>query len=229
MATLPTESSLTGATTTVAQQKTNFAALRNFIADLLGTDSTNKATARTTLGAGAVGDTLFTAATIAAVKSAIPIESGTAVASTSGTSIDFTSIPSWVKRITINFAGVSVNGTSNLLIQVGDSGGVEATGYLGSSAGGANAASPSVTAFTTGFGINASDAANVLHGAIALTLLDASANTWVASGNLTTSNTAGFVLTTGSKSLSATLDRVRITTVSGTPTFDAGTINILYE
>jgi hypothetical protein len=33
----------------------------------------------------------------------------------------------------------------------------------------------------------------------------------------------------GSVTLSGTLDRVRITTVNGTDTFDAGTINILYE
>jgi hypothetical protein len=33
----------------------------------------------------------------------------------------------------------------------------------------------------------------------------------------------------GTKSLSATLDRIRITTVNGTDTFDAGSINILYE
>jgi len=53
------------------------------------------------------------------------IVSGTAVASTSGTSIDFTSIPSWVKRVTVMFAGVSTNGTGSYLIQIGDSGGIE--------------------------------------------------------------------------------------------------------
>jgi hypothetical protein len=53
------------------------------------------------------------------------ITSGTAVASTSGTSIDFTSIPLWVKRITVMFAGVSTNGTSPFLVQLGDAGGIE--------------------------------------------------------------------------------------------------------
>ena len=56
---------------------------------------------------------------------------GTAVASTSGTSIDFTSIPSTVKRITIMFDGVSTNGTSRGMIQIGTSSGVATSGYSG--------------------------------------------------------------------------------------------------
>jgi len=55
------------------------------------------------------------------------ITSGTAVASTSGTSIDFTGIPSWVKRITVMFDVVSTNGSAIILIQLGDSGGIETT------------------------------------------------------------------------------------------------------
>ena len=66
------------------------------------------------------------------------IVSGTSVASTSGTSIDFTSIPSWVKRITVMFDGVSTNGTSNLQVQIGDSGGIENTGYTAAASGVAN-------------------------------------------------------------------------------------------
>jgi hypothetical protein len=158
-----------------------------------------------------------------------PLTSGTTVATTSGTSIDFTSIPSWVKRITLSFVGVSVSGTSSPLIQLGDSGGVEATGYLGAGAGGANAASPGVTAYTTGFGVNSSAAANVLHGAVVLTLVDAATFTWAASGVLSNSQTAAYITVSGSKSLSATLDRIRLTTVNGTDTFDAGKVNILYE
>jgi hypothetical protein len=154
---------------------------------------------------------------------------GTPQASTSGVSIDFTSVPSWVRRITICFVGVSVSGTSNPVIQIGDSGGVEATGYLGSSAGGGNGVSPGVVSYTTGYGINSADAAAVLHGAIVLTLVNSTTNTWTAHGTLGSSNTAGFFTVAGSKSLSATLDRVRITTVGGVNTFDAGSINIQYD
>ena len=62
------------------------------------------------------------------VMNASVITSGTSQASTSGTSIDFTSIPSWVKRITLMFNGVSTNGTSNYQIQIG-SGSVTTSGY----------------------------------------------------------------------------------------------------
>jgi len=82
-----------------------------------------------------------------------PLVSGTSQASTSGTSIDFTGIPSWVKRITVMFNGVSTNGTSNKQIQLGDSGGFETTGYLGASVQLTDAASVNAATITTGFGI----------------------------------------------------------------------------
>jgi hypothetical protein len=153
-----------------------------------------------------------------------PIVRGTAVTA-SGTSVDFTSIPSWVKRITVMFSGVSTNGTSNLLIQLGDSGGIENTGYLGSSsqlAGATNSAN-----YTTGFGVFLGNAANIVHGSVCVTNI--SGNVWAMSGVLGLSNAATTVNVTGTKTLSDTLTQVRITTVNGTDTFDAGTINILYE
>jgi hypothetical protein len=154
------------------------------------------------------------------------IVSGTAVASTSGTSIDFTGIPSWVKRITVMFSEVSTNGTSNYLFQLGDSGGIETTGYLGAGSDG----SATNTLYTSGFGLVYASQSVSLHGSLVISLLDLASNKWSASGLFTTSNTStGTRTTAGSKSLSATLDRVRITTVNGTDTFDAGSINILYE
>ena len=154
------------------------------------------------------------------------IVQGTAVASTSGTSIDFTGIPSWAKRITIMFRDVSTSGTSNMLIQLGDSGGVETTGYL--SSGAFYQTGVTISTSTAGFLINNNIAANTLAGTIQLFTLD-SGTSWVASGVFSSSGTAQLQLTGGSKSTSVTLDRVRITTVNGTDTFDAGTINIQYE
>ena len=158
------------------------------------------------------------------------ITSGTAVASTSGTSIDFTGIPSWVKRITVMFSGVSTNGTSIPLLQIGDSGGVEISGYLGAGSSVFAASACTAVLQTTGFGIGGGTAATVIfHGSIQITLLDATANTWCANGVLARSDTAATFNCSGAKSLSATLDRVRITTVGGTDTFDAGSVNIMYE
>ena len=166
--------------------------------------------------------------TLAAVTGTLaPIVSGTAVASTSGTSIDFTGIPSYAKRITVMFSGVSTNGSSFIQIQLGDSGGVETTGYVGvmmTSGGGGT----SDSAITTGFGVRQNNAGYISDGLITIGKL--SGNTYVASGTLSASGAGtGTFVTSGSKTLSDTLDRVRITTVNGTDTFDAGTINIIYE
>jgi hypothetical protein len=153
--------------------------------------------------------------------------SGTSQASTSGTSIDFTGIPSWVKRVTVMFNGVSTNGTSNYQIQIG-SGSVTTTGYLSVSS--VNAVSSvGSTAFTTGFGIQngATAATTVNQGAVTIYLL--SGNVYVANGLVSNSDVARTVNTAGSITLGGALDRVRITTVNGTDTFDAGSINILYE
>ncbi len=157
------------------------------------------------------------------------LTSDTAQASTSGTSIDFTSIPSWVRRITVMLVGVSTNGTSPPQIQIG-AGSVTTSGYLGSSTVVTNITVASAL-FTSGFGIgvNTSNWAStvVVHGAIVLNLQ--TGNTWAAAGSFGRSDAASTYFTNGSLALGGTLDRVRITTVNGTDTFDAGSINILYE
>jgi hypothetical protein len=154
--------------------------------------------------------------------------SGTAVASTSGTSIDFTSIPSWVKRITVMFSGVSTNGTSNIQAQIG-SGSVTTTGYVGTV--GLNSGSGVGTVgFSAGFLFdNATTAADTRTGVLVFTLLNSATNLWTMQGNIAVTNNNRFTSLSGSLTLSGALDRVRITTVNGTDTFDAGSINILYE
>jgi hypothetical protein len=157
------------------------------------------------------------------------ITSGTSVASTSGTSIDFTGIPSWVKRITVMFGGVSTSGTSNIQAQIGSGSVDTASTYLGavSYTGGTN--NSAGTQNTTGFLIcNNVVAASTYNGALTFTTIGS--NIWCLTGTLSsTSSTIYNFPSSGSKTLSGTLDRVRITTVNGTDTFDAGSINILYE
>jgi hypothetical protein len=157
--------------------------------------------------------------------------SGTAVASTSGTSIDFTGIPSWAKRVTVMLNGVSWNSTVSPLIRLGDSGGIETTGYNCISGGTSTGAGASGANITSGFNIFSGWNANELfYGSIVFSLFDISTNTWAAQGifSVDTSSQDWGVFLSGTKSLSATLDRVRITS-SGAVTFNAGTINILYE
>ena len=151
------------------------------------------------------------------------ITSGTAVASTSGTSIDFTSIPSWVKRLTVVIKGMSTNGTSNPVIQIG-SGSVTTTGYLTSTwqANTTNANN------TNGFVIRGTTtAALVQSGNLIINLLGS--NIYVATGIFSQTGGADSIIVGGDITLSGALDRVRITTTNGTDTFDAGSINILYE
>ena len=165
---------------------------------------------------------------ITPAKLSQPFTNGTAVASTSGTAIDFTSIPSWVKRITVMFSGVSTSGISNPQIQLGDSGGIEASGYLCAAVNLSTSNGPANS--TTGLLLDGNhSAADIFHGNAVITLMDASTNLWSFSCIGGLSNSAASKVGGGSKSLSATLDRVRITTVNGTDTFDAGTINISYE
>lgn len=167
------------------------------------------------------------AATVTPTMLSQSLTRATPIASTSGTSIDFTGIPSWADRVTVLLQGVSTNGTSDFLIQIG-AGSVVTTGYLGA-AGNVSGAGTAVTSYTAGFGIvnPSTGAATVLHGSVVITNI--TSNTWVASSVVGMSDSARVGHGGGSVSLSGALDRVRITTVGGTNTFDAGNINILYE
>jgi len=153
------------------------------------------------------------------------IVQGTSQATTSGTSITFSSIPSWVKRITIMFNGVSTSGTSLKLIQIG-SGSVTTTGYNATAV--SVSASPNIAATnsTAGFVMYGNSAADIISGHMILTLI--SGNIWISS-HTAKENTTYIMSGAGDVALSGALDRVVLTTVNGTDTFDAGSVNILYE
>jgi hypothetical protein len=174
------------------------------------------------------GNVLFTT-NGTAWSSTAKIVSGAKVTLTSQTSVDFSSIPSWVKRVTFNFSGVSTNGTSPIIVRLGTSGGIVSTGYLGAS----QSSSISVASqnWTTGFGTRATTtaAADVYHGIWLITLLDAATNTWCSSHTMGLSNSAIMDYGAGSVALSGTMTTVRLTTSNGTDAFDAGSVNILYE
>jgi hypothetical protein len=158
---------------------------------------------------------------------------GTAVATTSGTSVDFTGIPSWAKRITVIFDGVSTTGASDEVgLRIGDSGGIETTGYTSfSSANVVNAGVYNIinTDYTTYFGIQWGIATTNRY--TAWKLYNITGNTWTAEHTSSAIVSAGYYgcsFGAGSKTLSATLDRVQVFTTAG-GTFDAGSVNILYE
>jgi hypothetical protein len=180
------------------------------------------------LASGGTGGT--TSATAAAILA--PIQLQTAVATTSGTSIDFTSIPANVKRINVMFNGVSTNGTSNPIIQLGVSGTPETSGYLGSSAVAIQGGTSGSVNNSSGFLVSStSTAATVFYGSQAISIMDTATNTWSISGTLGQVGAANITtsLNGGIKPLAGELDMIRITTAGGANTFDAGSINISWE
>lgn len=153
---------------------------------------------------------------------------GTVQNSTSGTSIDFTSIPSWVKRITVMLNQVSLSGTANVRFRLGTSGGFVTSGYTAFTNVIQN--STVVASATAGFDTNGSSTTSTTYsGLVTFALLDSSNGTWVASGLLAMASAISQTAFSGVVTLSGTLTQVRITSTNGTDTFDAGSINILYE
>ena len=220
-------------------QGASYSTTASFTASISGTTMTVTAVASGALSVGQV----FTGTGVTAGTSITAFVSGTGntgtytvsasqtVASTTMTvtqvvAIDFTSIPSWVKRVTVMFSGASLSGTSSILVQVGDSGGIENTGYASTSTGVTGVSGGTISS-TAGYALRLTAAAGAFSGHMFLTNLNG--NLWVSSqagtyDGSTASNVGG-----GTKTLSAVLDRVRLTTVNGTDTFDAGSVNILYE
>lgn len=155
-----------------------------------------------------------------------------AAVSATGTSVDFingtgdVAIPDDARRITVMLSGISTNGTGDLTLRIGDSGGIETTNYLGGAAV-FLASSNTSAAISTGFLIDSSSASNIIHGVFTLVKVDG--NTWACHGASSNSNSGVVRLVVGTKTLSGTLDRVRLATANGTDTFDAGTVAILVE
>ncbi len=151
---------------------------------------------------------------------------GTALATTSGTTRDFTGIPSWAARVTVHMSGVSTNGSSAFQLQIG-AGSIDTSGYnwfYSSVTTGVNASA----SHTTGFHLAASQAAQTMNGIVTLSLVDPATNTWAVTSSCSNSFPA-VQWGSGNKSLSGRLDRIRLTTLAGTDTFDAGVMNIFFE
>jgi hypothetical protein len=215
-----TTTSFTGATSGASTTLT--------ASSVTGTIQVGQVIAGTNIAAGTTITALGTGTGGAGTYTISPASTGTVSGTITVVGVDFLSIPNWVKRITVSVSGFSTNGASNYLIQSG-SGSVENTGYLGAST--TTAASAATSNFTTGFGIGngGAAAANTINGIGTIVLINSSTNLWAFSFVGGNSDTTRAVFSGGSKAFSGTIDRVRITTVNGTDTFDAGSINILYE
>jgi hypothetical protein len=189
-----------------------------------GSDAISISTGLNTTFAGTITATGTVAGTTGTLY---PLVSGTSVSAT-GTAVDFTGIPSWVKRITVMFSGVSTNGTALVLVQLGSST-FTTSGYNSIGTGITGSSVSSVTNNSSGFGVGneGGTAASSRVGTFILTNI--TGNVWAAMFQYAFSDTGRALFGSGNVTLSGTLDRVRITTSTGTDTFDAGSINILYE
>lgn len=192
--------------------------------------SATTATTATTASAAPWSGLTSVPANIAAVSGTDSIQKMSlvaSVASTSGTAVTFTSIPTWAKKITISLSGVSTNGTSPVQVRIG-SGSIDSTSYQsgGTYVGGTNEALG--TNSGTGVVTEGSGAATILrHGHVCLTHIGS--NVWTVSGVIGRQETPYAHIFGGSHTLAGVLDRVQITTVNGTDTFDAGTVGVLVE
>ena len=165
-------------------------------------------------------------AAVTTAKLAQPITLATAQNSTSGTAINFTGIPNWVKRVSIMFDNVSISGNNYILVRLGTSSGFETTTYrsqLSITNTGSNTANS-----TIGFIIHYPENASTSTGT--MTLSHMGNNLWTSSGTYCwIGSTNSTIVSGGSKQLSGILDRIQILAFNGTDTFDSGSINIMYE
>lgn len=219
--------------TLAASAGTATVTLPNSTTTLVGRDTTDTLTNKTisggTLNNAVIGGTTPAAGTFTTVTDATgtlrPVVQGTAVATTSGTSVTFTGLPSWIKKIHVLLTGVSNDGT-DLLVQLGTSGGIVSTGYVGTSATAISGTATDALSSTAGFPVYVGGGGDVLSGKI--TIMNIDGNTWVASGAGKRTTSAVFI-SGGNVSLAAALTQIRLTSTNGTAVFDAGSVNIVYE
>lgn len=158
------------------------------------------------------------------------INLGTLQNTTSQTFRDFTGIPSWARRVALLFNGVSTTGTSDLLIQLGVGSTPTTSGYLNGQSIFSWGSSILNSTSAAGIPIYNNAAAYVWTGRAVIERLDASSNNWVVTVTLNNTQTSpAAVVSSGVAVLSGALGMVRLTTVLGTPTFDAGSLNIAWE
>ena len=159
-----------------------------------------------------------------------PVQRATTAATTSGTNVAVTGIPSWARRVTIALNAVSVSGTNRQLLQLG-SGSVQSTGYSSNagSIGGTSNTTGAAGAITNGFALAGYNiAATQLTGVI--TLVHVGSNVWIAGGSVgDVSGSFSASAFGGSVTLSGALDRINLTTNGGTDTFDGGSVTVFWE
>jgi len=145
------------------------------------------------------------------------------------TAEEFTGIPSWATKITVLLELLSISGSNNPVIELGDSGGYEDTGYNGEIFR-STTTNVNLENKTNGIWLqDSTGAGDTLTGRVVIELLDPATFTWVWSGLISEDPAGRFMGISGAKSLSAALDRIQVTTTGGSQTLDGGKIKVYYE
>ena len=148
----------------------------------------------------------------------------TYVPTTSGSSFDVQNIPPGVRRIVIAFNGISLNGSDKYLVQLGDSGGIETSGYLSGNSwvGGPY---PAFKSSTSGLLFGMENGGYEFIGS--MVIHNVTGNTWI-SHQVGSSGTYYTQCGGGVKTLSGELTQLRLT-VTGSNAFDQGGFAVFYE
>lgn len=143
----------------------------------------------------------------------------------SGTEKDFTGIPAWVTEMVVAFSLASLNGTDSFLIQLGDSGGFETTGYDTTTSSSQSTLISTAGGTVSGFTVPVANPANAVR-SFATLIRPFGDNEWVYQGSFALG--AQYSWSSGVKTLSDVLTQVRITR-SGSNTFDLGRVAVGYR
>jgi hypothetical protein len=148
---------------------------------------------------------------------------------TTNTLIEYTSIPSWVKRITLLLDGVSTSSTGVLTVRIGTASGIENTGYTSVVSNVATSTVGTQSGVVSGFELVTTGLATYTY-AGQYVLTNITGNTWVLTGSLHVGGvTTSQQFISGRKAVASILTRIQLTTTGGTDFFDGGSINIVYE
>lgn len=228
---------LTGGTITTS----GTIAIDSTVATLTGTQTlTNKTLTSPTINTATVsggtinnaviGGTTPAAGTFTTISDSngqiFPLIASASTATTSGTSFDFTGIPSWAKRVILTFNEVSLDGTDDMLVRLGTSGGMVSSGYVSTGVAAIGGSSSQSANNTSGFIVRVNNAARAVSAHMVFVKVGSS-DTWISS-HFGKADTDRAVLGGGSITLSGTLTQLRLTR-TGTNNFDAGSISIQYE
>jgi hypothetical protein len=162
------------------------------------------------------------AAVIDAIAAGAPSTILGPTVTTSGTAVDFTGIPAGTREVDIIFSGVSLSGTEHVLVQLGDAGGFETTGYVSASLIISSTSANNVKS-TSGLAVYLGDAARAISGVMRLTL--GASNQWGSMHGVDLGGASG-ANGGGTKTLSDVLTQIRLTR-TGTDTFDAGSATVV--